>query len=194
MICQRFFQQLAETPFSHILQWRLYLFQTSKWQLVKHQVRWSLDKQTVGYRRTDLYISHILQFISSEYSEAQSILYQNLLFQANDLVQLQSWKLKDDLDMLDFGESWLTNPENTELVKDSEVALLRQIQRSPKLRSTFLIEGSGGRITFNLRTTDIYESKVQKFLQRMLILCHITGGPPLREPEILSLAWCNTSR
>jgi hypothetical protein len=36
-ICQQFFQQLAETPFGHILRWRLYLFQTSKRQLAKHR-------------------------------------------------------------------------------------------------------------------------------------------------------------
>jgi len=49
-ICQKYFQQLAETPFGHILQWRLYLFQTSKNLLAKYQARWSLDKQTVGFR------------------------------------------------------------------------------------------------------------------------------------------------
>ena len=36
-ICQSFFQQLAETPFGHILQWQLYLFQTSKHLLARHQ-------------------------------------------------------------------------------------------------------------------------------------------------------------
>jgi hypothetical protein len=68
-ICKQFFQQLAETPFGHILQWRLYLFKTNKRQLAKHQARWSLDKQTVGYRGTDLHISHIPKLVLSEYEQ-----------------------------------------------------------------------------------------------------------------------------
>jgi hypothetical protein len=54
----------------------------------------------------------------------------------------------------------LINLENIEFVKDFEVVFLRQIQRSLKLCFIFLIEGFGGRIMFNLRVIDIYESKV----------------------------------
>jgi hypothetical protein len=42
-ICRKFFQQLAETPFGHILQWRLYLFKVSKGEITKRQAVWVLD-------------------------------------------------------------------------------------------------------------------------------------------------------
>jgi hypothetical protein len=193
-ICQTFFQQLAETPFGHILQWRLYLFQTSKHLLARHQAWWSLDKQTVGYRGTELQMAHIPQLVLSEYLAAQSILSRDLLFGADGLVQLQSWKLKDDLDMLDFRESWLGYPENAELVKDSETALLRQIQQSSELRKLFLVPGPDGAPAFSSKAIDLYEARVQNFLKRMLVLIHLAAGQPLREPEILSIVWCNTSR
>ncbi|OBT41396.1 hypothetical protein VE00_09167 [Pseudogymnoascus sp. WSF 3629] len=35
-MCKKFFQQLAETPFGHILQWRLYLFKVGKAAIAKH--------------------------------------------------------------------------------------------------------------------------------------------------------------
>jgi hypothetical protein len=35
-ICHQFFQQLAETPFGYILQWRLYLFKVSKAEISKY--------------------------------------------------------------------------------------------------------------------------------------------------------------
>ena len=35
-ICGKFFQQLAETPFGHIPQWRLYLFKIGKAAIAKH--------------------------------------------------------------------------------------------------------------------------------------------------------------
>src|SRR5277367_687068 len=96
--------------------------------------------------------------------------------------------------MLDFRESWLTCPKNAELLKGSEAALLQRIQKSPELRSLFLSQRPDGTIAFNSGAIDVYEAKVQEFLKRLLVLIHITTSQPLREPEFLSMAWCNTSR
>ena len=49
-ICHSYLQQLAESPFGHILQWRLYLFKVGRAAITKHQARWSLDGETVEYR------------------------------------------------------------------------------------------------------------------------------------------------
>ena len=40
----------------------------------------------------------------------------------------------------------------------------------------------------------IYEAHAQDFLKRALVLGHIPPGPPLREPELLSVTWRNTAR
>ncbi|KAE9362530.1 hypothetical protein N431DRAFT_475920 [Stipitochalara longipes BDJ] len=66
-ICKKFFQQLAETPFGHILQWRLYLFKVGKAAIAKHQARWLLDGQTVEYRGVELQMSQISDLVISEY-------------------------------------------------------------------------------------------------------------------------------
>ncbi|KAH9203176.1 hypothetical protein DL95DRAFT_506653, partial [Leptodontidium sp. 2 PMI_412] len=39
-----------------------------------------------------------------------------------------------------------------------------------------------------------YESHAQEFLQPLLVLCHVPGGPPLRASELLSMMWCNNAR
>jgi hypothetical protein len=41
---------------------------------------------------------HIPQLVISEFQQALDLLYNELLFQAQDLTPMQSWKLKDDLD------------------------------------------------------------------------------------------------
>ena len=41
---------------------------------------------------------------------------------------------------------------------------------------------------------DVYEAHVQDFLKRLLVLCHVTSGQPLRQPELLSIRWQNTDR
>ncbi|KAG4427113.1 hypothetical protein IFR05_017404, partial [Cadophora sp. M221] len=89
-ICKKFFQQLAETPFGHILQWRLYLFKVGKAAIAKHQARWSLDGQTVEYRGVELRMSQISDLVASEYQRAHALLYDELLFQAKDLTPMES--------------------------------------------------------------------------------------------------------
>ena len=71
---------------------------------------------------------------------------------------------------------------------------MQQIQRSLELRELFFRNSASGAVTFNPKAVDLYEARAQDFLKRMLVLVHITAGQPLREPEILSVAWCNTSR
>ena len=65
-ICQKFFQQLAETPFSHILRWRLYLFKVEKAAIIKYATRWSLYEQTVAYHRLELQMSEVSGLVKLE--------------------------------------------------------------------------------------------------------------------------------
>jgi hypothetical protein len=65
--------------------------------------------------------------VISEFQQAYDLLYNELLFQVQDLTSMQSWKLKDDLDREGFGESWLTDPANAELLDRANLALFRRI-------------------------------------------------------------------
>ena len=193
-ICKKFFQQLAETPFGHILQWRLYLFKVGKAAIAKHQARWLLDGQTVEYCGVELQMSQISDLVVSEYQQAHALLYDELLFQAKDLIPMESWRLKDDLDLEDFGGSWLSHPSNSEFLAGAELALFRRIQGSAKLRAMFLTTAKDGSIVLCPKAMEIYEAYAQAFLKRSLLLCHIPPGPPLREPELLSVMWRNNTR
>jgi hypothetical protein len=89
-ICKRYFQQIAETPFNHILQWQLYLFAASKTNITKHQAHWSLDKETINYRGIKLRIEHVSQLVASEFREAHSLLYNELLFRIEDIAPIKA--------------------------------------------------------------------------------------------------------
>lgn len=54
-------------------------------------------------------IPQISDLVVSEYQQAHALLYDELLFQAKDLTPMESWRLKDDLDLEDFGGSWLSH-------------------------------------------------------------------------------------
>ena len=190
-LCKRYFQQLAETPFGYILQWRLYLFKVAKTMIAKHQARWSLDGQMVAYCGVELQMSQISDLVRSEFCEAERLLHDELMFQTRDLVPMESWRLQDDLDLEDFGGSWLSHPGNDAFLKDSDLALFRQIQGNSDLRSMFLTTAEGGGVALCPHAMAIYESQAQDFLKCVLVLCHVSGGPPLREPELLSVMWRN---
>jgi hypothetical protein len=65
--------------------------------------------------------------VASEYQQAYALLYDKLLFQAKDLIPMESWRLKDDLDPEDFGGSWLSYPGNSKFLEGAELALFRRI-------------------------------------------------------------------
>jgi hypothetical protein len=46
---------------------------------------------------------------------------------------MESWRLKDDLDLKDFRGLWLSHPSNSEFLKGAELALFRRIQGNAEL-------------------------------------------------------------
>jgi hypothetical protein len=103
------------------------LFKVGKAAIVKHQARWLLDGQTVEYRGVELQMSQISNLVVSKYQQAYTLLYNKLLFQAKDLTPMESWRLKDDLDLEDFGGLWLSHPSNSKFLEGTKLALFRRI-------------------------------------------------------------------
>ena len=66
------------------------MFKVGKATIAKHQARWLLDGQTVEYHRVELQISQISDLVVSEYQQAHALLYNELIFQAKDLILIES--------------------------------------------------------------------------------------------------------
>ena len=92
-------------------------------------------------------MSQVLQLVSSEYRQAYDLLYNELLFQAKDLVPMQAWRLTDDLDMDEFGRSWLNLDKNADIVDGAGMFLLRRIKNTTELRDMFVSEAKDGTLT-----------------------------------------------
>ncbi|EXK26267.1 hypothetical protein FOMG_17169 [Fusarium oxysporum f. sp. melonis 26406] len=137
-MCKKYFQQMTETPYGHILQWRLYLFVASSTELATHQARWSLDGETVDYMGKQLRMEQVSQLALSEFRQAHSLLYDELLFGMEDVAPIEAWRLNDDLDLEDYGASWMTDSRNREILAGTHDALLRQIEGRASLRRVFI--------------------------------------------------------
>ena len=89
--------------------------------------------------------------------------------------------------MEDFGGSWLSYPSNSEFLEGAELALFRRIQGSTELRAMFLTKADDRSIVLCPKAVAIYKAHAQAFLKPVLVLCYIPPGPPLQEPELLSV-------
>jgi hypothetical protein len=134
------------------------LFKVGKAAIAKHQARWSLDGQTVEYRGVELQMAQISQLVLSEYQKAHSLLWDELLFRGKGLIPMESWRLKDDLDLEEFGGSWLSHPSNSEFLDGAKLALFRRIQGNAKLRAMFLTTALDGSVILCPKAMAIYEA------------------------------------
>ncbi|KAF5705271.1 telomere-associated recq helicase [Fusarium mundagurra] len=67
-MCMKYFQQMAEKPFGHILQWRQYLFAVSSTELAGLSMGGTID-----YMGTKLHMEQVTQLVESEFREAHSL-------------------------------------------------------------------------------------------------------------------------
>jgi hypothetical protein len=192
--CERFLQPETETPMGEILGWRLLLFTVSKDVVGTHQAEWDPEEKILTYGDVDLPMDQVPRLLLSEYTQAHQFLYTELMFGVQTLPRIQAWALKDNLDADTFGWCWGQHCENAVLLKGSATALLTAIQASKPLRDSFLDTADGGTKTWRQKAIDQYESTVEEFLKRLLVLIHMASGQPLRESELFSITWYNTQR
>ena len=67
----------------------------------------------------------------------------------------------------------------------------RRVRGDDKLGKTFMVD-RGSEPSWKQSTFQSYEASVERFLEHLLILFHMTGGQPARESEVLSMRWRNT--
>jgi superfamily II DNA or RNA helicase len=192
--CGRFLKQDTETPMGEILGWRLLLFTVSKEDVGPHQAQWDMDEKILTYKDVDLHMDHVPRLLLSDFQQAQHLLYDELMFGAQNLPRMRAWALKDNLDADAFGWSFGQHRENVELLKPLARSLLTAIQDSKPLRDSFVetaIDGSKG---WRTKAIERYEDVADEFLKRLLVLVHMGSGQPLRESELFSVTWRNTQR
>ena len=192
--CDQFLRPETETPMGEILGWRLLLFTVSREVVGSNQAEWDLDEQILTYGDVDLQMDHVPRLLLSEFTQARQSLYEELMFGAANLPRIRAWAVKDNLDADAFGWFWGQYCENADLLTGSATALLGTIQASKPLRDSFLDAANDGTKVWRQKAMDQYETTVDEFLKRLLVLIHMASGQPLRESELFSVTWYNTQR
>jgi hypothetical protein len=74
------------------------------------------------------YLEQVPQLIASEFRQAHSLLYDELLFGCKDISPVEARRVQDDLDSEEYGDSWVRHPRNAEVLKPMEDMLLLEIE------------------------------------------------------------------
>ncbi len=110
-----------------ILGWRLLLFAVSKEAVGQHQAHWDVDEKVLTYKDTDLHMGQVPQLLLSEFEQARRLIYDELMFSAQNLPRMRAWALKDNLDAGAFGWCFSQHQENAGLLGPLTGSLLAAI-------------------------------------------------------------------
>lgn len=139
-------------------------------------------------------MDQVPRLLLAEFKQAQDLLYGELMFGCQSLPRMRAWALKDNLDGDAFEYFFCEHRENVELVKPLAKCLQTFIQDSKLLRDVFLDTVANGTKVWRKKAIVQYEATADEFLQRLLLLVHMSSGQPLRESELFSVTWRNTQR
>jgi len=150
------------------------------------RIRWSADKKTMYFDGKPLAMTRIRDFISKLIDIAEGLLCKELLCCKN-LRGLDLTKLQDDMNNQTNGFSFLDEPHNG--LSGGRERVVANLKQLPVWKTMTGIKD--GRIYFRSKEVIKYTSKVEAFLEYLLILIHLTGGQPARGTELTTIRYRN---
>jgi hypothetical protein len=156
---------------------------------------WSEDKEHLTFKDMELDMTSLRAFIRSEVHQAQDQLEKLLLLHPDEergevVPAIDLLSIKDDPSRAQVGWSFLQDPRNRDLAGKDEW-ILDRIFHHDWLKREFLATKTGSR--WKQRAVQQYLRQVDQFLERLLLLTHLTAGQPARGTELLSIRHRNTT-
>jgi hypothetical protein len=198
---ERFLLYGVRAPFGWITRLRTYGKKIQNSTTGMGYIYWSDDEQTLSYKDLQMSMQGFRQFVASQVQLAQAELAQLFLLHEEEVreevvPQLALHELQDDPTNNQRGWNFLRDPRTRKaLPTQGERWLLDRVLEADWLREEFVeIHQIGQRDEVLWREGPVaqYLQRVDRFLQRLLLLVHITGGQPGRATELLSLTHSNT--
>ncbi|KAI9035076.1 uncharacterized protein KD926_004658 [Aspergillus affinis] len=181
---ERFLIFGVRAPFGWITRLRAYGKKVQNSTTGMGYIYWSDDDQTLSYKELQLSMSGFWQFIAKQVQLAQ--------------IQLEGLFLLHDEEIRETIRGWnfLKDPRTrAALSTTGERWLLDRVLETSWLRDEFLELrriGQEDHVLWRERIVTRYQQNIEKFLERLLLLVHMTGGQPDRATELLSLCHSNT--
>jgi len=137
-------------------------------------------------------MNHMAQLLLVKFKWAWHLLYNELILEAQSLSQMHAWALKNKLNADAFDWFFSQHQKNIKLLKLLTRSLLTVIQDLKPLQNSFLNITADDIKVWCKKVIEQYETVIDKFLKRLLILIHMSFSQPLHESELFSVTWHNT--
>jgi hypothetical protein len=190
----RFMIYGSNSPMNWVLKLRAYGKKIRDSSTGLGYIIWSEDGSAISYKDTELSMAGLRGFVQQQIELAQSALEDLLLVHSEEdradvIPPLVLRDLKDDPSNNQRGWSFLNHPQNQAL-QGKEQWLLNRVVDNDWLHEEFFLTQALGK--WRKASVQQYFRRVDCFLERILLLVHITSGQPARGTEILSLRVSNT--
>ncbi|KAI9034791.1 uncharacterized protein KD926_005471 [Aspergillus affinis] len=189
----------VQAPFGWIARLRTYGKKIQNSTTSLGYIYWSDDEQTLSYRDLKLTMTGLRNFVRIQIELVQQSLEDLFLLHdeetRDDIVPVLSLqKLQDDPVNNRRGWNFLQNHANSRVLSPTgKQWLMDRVLTTDWLRDEFLeIRSSDSEVIWRRSAVDRYLQQVDWFLERLLLVIHITGGQPGRATELLSLRHSNT--
>ncbi|KAK5126519.1 hypothetical protein LTR08_004674 [Meristemomyces frigidus] len=196
----RFLIHGTRSPFSWASQLRMYGRKVRDSTTCLGYISWSENNQAVSYKAIhSLSMEVFRDLIAKQVAEAQEQLEGLLLLhpqeKRDDLeLEFRIYRIIDDASENRKGWSFLQHPQNLDgILPNRDNWLLDRILECQWLQEEFFHESCHNKKPhWNQKAVQAYLLQVDSFLERLLLLVHLTGCQPARGTEILSLRHMNT--
>ena len=162
-------------------------------------ILWSEDGQTVTYKDASFTMDALKDFIAAQVREAQQQLEGLLLLHPDEsredvVPKLPLHRLQDNHANTQQGWNFLKDPRNEAVLEPGgESWIMNRVLGNRWLRDEWvMLTKNQSSLQWKKLAVRAYFSKLDGFLERLLLLVHVTSGQPARGTEILSLQYSNT--
>ena len=196
---ERFLVYSSRTPFSWACRLRAYAKKVRDSTTSLGCILWNEEGNAVSYKQiSQLTMVNLRKFVSAQIQKAQSQL-EGLLFVhpqqcRNDLgVDFWMHRVADDASNNSCSWNFLKLERNTTgQLPIRNNWLLERVLDEHWLSDEFLKDAGSGNLKWRPTVVQRYKTKVEEFLESLLLLVYITGGQPGRGTELTSLRHMNT--
>jgi hypothetical protein len=163
-------------------------------------IAWSEDGSSVTYKDTGFSMDALRNFIAVQVEKAQQELEDLLLLHPeearDDIVPpVHLYRLQDNHSNGQKGWNFLKDQRNAdELQEGGDRWLLNRVLENDWLRDEMVAMNPESQLRWKKKAVQAYFDKVDKFLERLLLLIHMTGGQPPRGTELIGLQHSNTAQ
>ena len=196
---ERFMIQGTRSPFNWASRLRTYAKKVRDSTTSLGYIEWNDEGDCVSYRDIrNLQMSQLSDFVRKQIAKAQDQLEALLLLHPEETRQqlgIRFWmhRLVDSAVENRKGWNFLQHTDNQSgPLPNRGEWLFQRVLQNDWLRDEFDDGKGGNKMTWSRNAVREYKAKVEAFLERLLLLVHLTSGQPARGTEVLSLRHMNT--